>query len=62
MRAVVTAHSYSGTEPFGNRTLDQLGLPIFDVFLARAGEREVAYLLAGDEQAVLGQLAAGAAG
>jgi molybdopterin/thiamine biosynthesis adenylyltransferase len=62
MRAVVTAHSYSGTEPFGGRTLDQLGLPIFDVFLARAGEREVAYLLAGDERAVLGQLAAGAAG
>lgn len=62
MRAVVTAHSYSGTEPFGDRTLDQLGLPVFDVFLARAGEREVAYLIAGDERAVLGQLAAGAAG
>ncbi len=62
MRAVVTAHSYSGTEPFGKRTLDQLGLPIFDVFLARAGEREIAYLMAGDEGAVPGQLAAGAAG
>jgi molybdopterin/thiamine biosynthesis adenylyltransferase len=62
MRAVVTAHSYSGAEPFGDRTLDQLGLPIFDVFLARAGEREIAYLIAGDEGAVLGQLAAGAAG
>ena len=62
MRAVVTAHSYSGTEPFGDRTLDQLGLPTFDVFLARAGEREIAYLMAGDERAVLGQLAAGAAG
>jgi adenylyltransferase/sulfurtransferase len=62
MRAVVTAHSYSGTEPFGGRTLDQLGLPIFDVFLARTGEREIAYLMAGDEGVVLGQLAAGAAG
>jgi adenylyltransferase/sulfurtransferase len=62
MRAVVTAHSYCGTEPFGSRALDQLGLPLFDVFSARAGDREIAYLIAGDEAAVLGQLAAGAAG
>ncbi len=35
MRAVITAHSYSGQEPFGDRTLDRLGLPLFDVFTAR---------------------------
>ena len=61
MRAVITLHSYSGTEIYGNRTLDQLGLPLFDVFSARSDEREVAYLIAGDQKAVLGQLAAGAA-
>jgi molybdopterin/thiamine biosynthesis adenylyltransferase len=61
MRAVVTAHSYSGTEPFGGRTLDQLGLPLFDVFTARSAEREIAYLVAGDEKQVLGQMATGAA-
>ncbi|HST76866.1 MAG TPA: ThiF family adenylyltransferase [Verrucomicrobiae bacterium] len=61
MRAVVTMHSYSGAEPYGNRTLDQLGLPLFDVFSARSDEREIAYLIAGDQKAVLGQLAAGAA-
>jgi len=61
MRAVISAHSYSGTEPFGHRSLDQLGLPPFDVFTARSGEREITYLLAGDQNAVLGQLAAGAA-
>ncbi|HKT48829.1 MAG TPA: ThiF family adenylyltransferase [Candidatus Angelobacter sp.] len=61
MRAVITMHSYSGTESYGNRTLDQLGLPLFDVFAARSDEREIAYLIAGDQKAVLGQLAAGAA-
>jgi molybdopterin/thiamine biosynthesis adenylyltransferase len=57
MRAVITAHSYSGAEPFGNRRLDRLGLPLFDVFTARSAERELAYVIAGDEKAVLGQLA-----
>lgn len=61
MRAVITMHSYSGTEAYGNRTLDQLGLPLFDVFSARSDEREIAYLIAGDQKAVLGQLAVGAA-
>ena len=60
MRAVITAHSYSGTESFGGRTLDRLGLPLFDVFAARSAEREIAYLIAGDEKAILGQMAKGA--
>jgi molybdopterin/thiamine biosynthesis adenylyltransferase len=61
MRAVITAHSYSGNEKFGNLTLDKLGLPLFDVFTARAPEREIAYLIGGDEKQVLGQMATGAA-
>jgi adenylyltransferase/sulfurtransferase len=60
MRAVITAHSYTGTESFGERTLDQLGLPLFDVFSARSAEREIAYLIAGDKKQVLGQMAMGA--
>jgi len=60
MRAVITAHSYSGKELFGGRTLDRLGLPVFDVFTARSPEREIAYLLAGDEKEILGQMAMGA--
>jgi adenylyltransferase/sulfurtransferase len=59
MRSVVAAHSYSGTESFGERTLDQLGLPLFDVFTARTADREIAYLIAGDEKTVLAQQAAG---
>jgi molybdopterin/thiamine biosynthesis adenylyltransferase len=59
MRAVVTTHSYSGAESFGDRNLDRLGLPLFDVFTARSAERELAYVIAGDEKAVLGHLALG---
>lgn len=57
VRAVITAHAYSGTESFGARTLDHLGLPLFDVFVARSSERELVYLVAGDAGAVLGDLA-----
>jgi molybdopterin/thiamine biosynthesis adenylyltransferase len=57
MRIVHTAHGFSRTESFGARTLDQLGLPLFDIFLARSGVREIAYLLDGDREAVLGLLA-----
>jgi molybdopterin/thiamine biosynthesis adenylyltransferase len=60
MRAVITAHSYTGAETFGERTPVQLGLPVFDVFSARSAEREIAYLIAGDEKEVLGRMAMGA--
>lgn len=54
MRVVQTAHSFSGAEPYGNRTLDHLGLPLFDVFTARSAECEIGYLLAGDAPQVFG--------
>ena len=57
VRSVITAHGYSGVESFGTRTLDRLGLPLFDVFVARSSQRELAYLLTGDAGAVLGELA-----
>jgi molybdopterin/thiamine biosynthesis adenylyltransferase len=57
MRTVVTVHNFSGTEEVGSRTLDTLGLPLFDMFVGRAGMAEVAYLIAGDGPAVLGPLA-----
>jgi adenylyltransferase/sulfurtransferase len=60
MRAVITAHSYTGAESFGQRTLDRLGLPLFDVFTARSAEREISYLIAGDQREVLGQMGMGA--
>jgi hypothetical protein len=61
MRTVQTVHGYSGAEAYGERTLDKLGLPLFDVFAARSAEREIAYLIAGDQQEVLGGPAEGRA-
>jgi molybdopterin/thiamine biosynthesis adenylyltransferase len=61
MRAVETARGYTGAESYGARALDKLGLPSFDIFLARNAEREIGYLLGGDREAVLGEMAKGVA-
>jgi molybdopterin/thiamine biosynthesis adenylyltransferase len=61
LRAVISLHSYSGEEELRGRRLDTLGLPLFDLFTARAGEREIAYIPHGDAQVVLGPLASGQA-
>ena len=59
MRIVEAVHSYSGTQPFGRRKLDQIGLPLYDIFVARSAERETSYLIKGDEAVVLGSAADG---
>jgi molybdopterin/thiamine biosynthesis adenylyltransferase len=56
MRVVKTIHSYSGSESFGTRPLDALGLPLYDVFSVRTGEAEKAYLIGGDKIQVLGEV------
>ena len=53
MRVVATIHGYSGEAELADRKLNSLGLPLFDVFTARTEEREIAYLMAGDEPDVL---------
>jgi len=58
MRTVVTSHNYSGHEEIGSRTLDDLGLPLFDIFVARTSTAEIAYLIAGDREDLLGPLSA----
>jgi molybdopterin/thiamine biosynthesis adenylyltransferase len=55
-RAVIAVHSYSGTEPFGQRKLSELGLPLFDIYTARCSTREIGYLISGDASMVLGAL------
>jgi len=55
MRVVKTIHSYSGNESFGGQTLEKIGLPLYDVFSVRSAEAEKAYLIAGDQAAVLGE-------
>jgi molybdopterin/thiamine biosynthesis adenylyltransferase len=57
LRIVEALHSFSGEESLAERHLDQLGLPLLDVFVARCGEREVGYIPFGDSDAVLGPLA-----
>jgi molybdopterin/thiamine biosynthesis adenylyltransferase len=57
LRAVTTVHSYDGEGDLGARRLNQFGLPLFDLFLARSGEREIGYIPYGDARIVLGSLA-----
>lgn len=56
MREVVSIHSFTGQESFGSYTLDRLGLPLFDVFMARSADQALPILIAGDRD-VLGPLA-----
>lgn len=56
MRTVVALHSYSGTEEFGDKRLNDLGLPLLDLFVARHGEREIGYIPYGDAPVMLGNL------
>lgn len=57
LREVIAAHSFDGSQDFGTRPLSKLGLPPFDVVVARSIKNELPMLLAGDAPAVLGTLA-----
>ena len=57
IRIVETLTGYRGEPELAGRTLDRLGLPLFDVFTVRSAEREMSYCMAGDAEAVLGKLA-----
>lgn len=60
LRRVETLHSYCGEPYLRDRSLDQLGLPLLDVFVARSGGREVGYIPFGDRKLVLGEAEDGA--
>src|SRR5262249_50689275 len=55
-RAVIGIHNYTGTESHGRRKLNELGLPLWDVYVARAGPEEIAFLIAGDAASIVGPL------
>jgi len=57
MRVVHTLAGYRGQGDLAALRLDQLGLPLFDVFTARSADSEISYFLAGDAALVLGPLA-----
>jgi adenylyltransferase/sulfurtransferase len=56
-RDVVTFHKIRGNEAFVNQTLASIGVPAFDILIARAGGRSVGFELSGDAADVLGSLA-----
>jgi adenylyltransferase/sulfurtransferase len=56
MRVVHTLSGFRGQSELADRTLDQLGLPLFDLVIARSPTAEIAYCIAGDAPAVLGAL------
>jgi molybdopterin/thiamine biosynthesis adenylyltransferase len=56
MRIVQTLTSYKGESALAHRTLDTLGLPLFDIFTVRSLESEISYCIAGDATSVLGPL------
>ncbi len=55
-REVVTFSKIRGDEPFLDHPLADIGVPAFDIVIARNAERSIGYELAGDAQAVLGPL------
>jgi adenylyltransferase/sulfurtransferase len=56
MRVVQTLSGFHGQPGLGERRLDQLGLPLFDIFTARSATSEIAYCMNGDAATVLGPL------
>jgi molybdopterin/thiamine biosynthesis adenylyltransferase len=56
LRTVIALHNYSGEAELGSRLLSRLGLPLFDVFVARTKDREIAYIPYGDAPQALGAL------
>jgi molybdopterin/thiamine biosynthesis adenylyltransferase len=56
MRVVQTLSGYRGEAELARQRLDQLGLPLYDVFTARSLDAEISYCIAGDAEAVLGPL------
>jgi molybdopterin/thiamine biosynthesis adenylyltransferase len=55
-RDPVTFHTIRGDEPFLHQPLASIGVPLFDVVIARAGDRAVGLELAADASRVLGPL------
>jgi adenylyltransferase/sulfurtransferase len=55
-RDVVTFYKIRGNEEFLDRPLASIGVPRFDIIIARAGDRSIGFELTGDAKLVLGPL------
>jgi adenylyltransferase/sulfurtransferase len=58
-RDVVTFYKLDGTESFADKTLRDIGVPSFDILLARTADRFAGLELTGDAREVLGPLLGG---
>jgi len=58
-REAVTFYKIRGHEPFLDKTLAQIGVPLFDILIARSHDRAVGLELTGDSAKVLGSLVQG---
>ena len=54
---IVAIHGFTGKELYGEKTIKALGLPLYDVFVARSKNREIQILMEGDRSDVLADLA-----
>lgn len=45
---VIAIHGFTGKESYGEKTISALGLPLYDVFVARSKSREMQILIEGD--------------
>jgi hypothetical protein len=54
---VITFYKIRGDEAFLDRPLAEIGVPPFDIVIARSRDRAIGLELAGDAAAVLGPLA-----
>ena len=52
-------HTIDGSEAFLDRTLGEIGIPLWDVLAGRNGGRQIFYEFAGDRALVLGAIEAG---
>jgi adenylyltransferase/sulfurtransferase len=55
-REAVTFFKIRGDEPFVSRPLAKIGVPPFDVLIARGGGRSIGFELTGDAASILGEL------
>jgi adenylyltransferase/sulfurtransferase len=58
-REVVTFSKFRGDEDFLGRKLAEVGVPAFDILIARTSDRAIGFELSGDASRVLGPLATG---
>lgn len=58
-REVVTFYKIRSGSPFLDRTLKEIGIPAYDILIARAADRSIGLELGGDAKTVLGPLVGG---